>query len=72
MPDPQAGGPLLVGCLRLLIQYVWYYSPYLEAVSSIYNLRMRHAVHNFVVLDKTVSYYNFKAILKHFLLMYDI
>jgi hypothetical protein len=27
-PNPQAGGPPLVGCLRLLIQFIHSYSPY--------------------------------------------
>ncbi|KAJ4432411.1 hypothetical protein ANN_21030 [Periplaneta americana] len=40
-PNPQAGGPPLIGCPRLLIRS---YSPYLEAVSSIRNMRTRHAV----------------------------
>jgi hypothetical protein len=31
-PNPQAGGPHLVGCLRLLIQNIRSYPPYLEAV----------------------------------------
>jgi hypothetical protein len=43
-PNPQAGGPPPVGCPRLLIQYIRSYPPYLEAVSSIHNLRTRHAV----------------------------
>jgi hypothetical protein len=43
-PNPQAGGPLIVGCSQLLIQYIRSYPPYLEAVSSILNLRMPHAV----------------------------
>jgi hypothetical protein len=43
-PNPQAGGPLPVCCPRLLIQYIRSYPPYLEAVSSIRNLRTRHAV----------------------------
>jgi hypothetical protein len=43
-PNPQPGGPALVGCHRLLIQYIRSYPPYLEAVSSIRNLRRRHAV----------------------------
>jgi hypothetical protein len=42
--NPQAGGPHPVGCSRLLIQYICSYPPYLEAVFSICNLRMRHAV----------------------------
>jgi hypothetical protein len=29
-PNPQAGGPPLVGCPRLLIQYIRSYSAYLE------------------------------------------
>jgi hypothetical protein len=44
MPNPQAGGPPLVGCLRLFIQYIRSHPPYLEGVSSIRNLRTRHAV----------------------------
>jgi len=32
-PNPQAGVPLLVGCPRLLTQYVCCYPPYLEAIS---------------------------------------
>jgi hypothetical protein len=43
-PNPQAGGPPPVGSPRLLIQYIRRYPPYLEAVSSIRNLRTRHAV----------------------------
>jgi hypothetical protein len=43
-PNPQAGGPPLIGCPRLLFQYIRSYPPYLEAVSSIHNLRMRHAM----------------------------
>jgi hypothetical protein len=39
-----AGGPPLVGCPRLLIQYIRSYPPYLEVVSSICNLRTRHAM----------------------------
>jgi hypothetical protein len=44
MPNPQAGGPPLMGCPRLLIQYIYRYLPYLEAISSIHNPRMCHAV----------------------------
>jgi hypothetical protein len=44
MPNPQAGGPALVSCPRLLIQYIHSYPPYLKAVSSIRNLRMHHAM----------------------------
>jgi hypothetical protein len=43
-PNSQGGGPLLVGCPRLLIQYIRSYPPELEGVSSIRNLRTRHAV----------------------------
>jgi hypothetical protein len=42
--DPQAGVTPLVGCPRLLIQYIRSYPPYMEAVSFIHNLRTRHAV----------------------------
>jgi hypothetical protein len=42
--NPQAGGPPTVCCPRLLTQYVRSYPPYQEAVSSIRNLRARHAV----------------------------
>jgi hypothetical protein len=34
----------LVGCPQLLIQYIHSYPPHLEAVSSIRNLRMCHAM----------------------------
>jgi hypothetical protein len=44
MPNPQAGGPLLGGCPRMLIQYIRSYPPYLEGVSSIRNLRTLHAM----------------------------
>jgi hypothetical protein len=44
MPNPKAEGPPFVGCPQLLIPYIYTYPPYLEAVSSIYNLRRRHAV----------------------------
>jgi hypothetical protein len=41
---PHAGGPSLVGCASLLIQYICSYSPYLEAISSISNLETLHAM----------------------------
>jgi hypothetical protein len=44
MPNPQPGGPPLVSCPWLLIQYIHSYLPYLEAVSYIHNLRAHHAV----------------------------
>jgi hypothetical protein len=40
-PSPQAGGPTLVGCPRLFIQYI---RSYLDAVFSIRNTMTRHAV----------------------------
>jgi hypothetical protein len=40
-PTPQTGGPPLVGCPRLRIQYIRSYPPYLEAVSSIRRLRLK-------------------------------
>jgi hypothetical protein len=40
----RAGAPPLVGCQLLLIQYIHSYPPYLEDISSICNLRMRHAL----------------------------
>ena len=40
-PKPQAGGPPLIGCLRLLIQFI---RSYPLGRSSICNLRMRHAM----------------------------
>jgi hypothetical protein len=43
-PNPQAVGPPPVGSPRLLIQYIRSYPPYQEAVSSIHNVRTRHAV----------------------------
>jgi hypothetical protein len=44
MLNPQAGGPPLVGCPQLLIQYIRSCPPELEGVSSIHNLRASHAV----------------------------
>jgi hypothetical protein len=44
MPKPLAWGTPLVGCPRMLIQFIRSYLPYPEAVSSIRNLRTRHAV----------------------------
>jgi hypothetical protein len=44
-PRPtQAEGPPFFLCQRLFIQYIRTYPPYLEDVSSIRNLRTRHAV----------------------------
>jgi hypothetical protein len=43
-PNPQACGPPLFGCPRLLIQHIRSYPAYLVAVSSTCNLRTRHAV----------------------------
>jgi hypothetical protein len=56
MPNPQAGEPPLVGCPRLLIQYIRSYPPYLEAVSSIHKLRMRHAVVTRDLLNMDIKY----------------
>jgi len=43
-PNPPAGGPPLLSCRRLLIQYIRSYPPYLQAVSSNRNPKIRHAV----------------------------
>jgi hypothetical protein len=43
-PNPQAEGPPLVGCQRLLIQYIRSYTSYLEAVSFNQNPMSRHTV----------------------------
>jgi hypothetical protein len=43
-PTPKAGGPPLVGCLRLLIHYIRSYPPYIEAIYSIRNLRTCNAM----------------------------
>jgi hypothetical protein len=43
MPNPHTGGPPLVSCLPLLIQYIHSYPLYLEAI-SIRNVRMHHAM----------------------------
>jgi hypothetical protein len=40
----QVGRPPLVGFPRMLIQNIRSYFPYVEIISSIYNLRTRHAV----------------------------
>jgi hypothetical protein len=42
--NSQAGGPTLVGCLRLLVHYIRSFPPYLKAVSIILYPRTRHAV----------------------------
>jgi hypothetical protein len=42
--NPQAGEPPLVGSPRSFYSIYLQYPPYLEAVSSIRNLRTRHAV----------------------------
>ena len=39
-----SGRPPLVSCLQLLIQYIHSYSPYLEAIFSICNLRTHRAM----------------------------
>jgi hypothetical protein len=44
MPNPQVGGPPLVGHPQLRIQYIHSYPPKLEGVPSIRNLGTRHAV----------------------------
>jgi hypothetical protein len=44
LPNPQAGGPPPVSCLLLLIQYISSYPPYLEASTSICNLKACHDV----------------------------
>jgi hypothetical protein len=44
LPNPEAGGPPLDGCPRLLSQYVRSYPPRLWAVPSIHNRRIRRAV----------------------------
>lgn len=43
LPNPQVGGPCLVGCWQLLIQYIDSHPPYLEASSSNCNLRTCYA-----------------------------
>jgi hypothetical protein len=43
-PTPKLEDHPFVGCPWLLIQYIRSYPPYLEGISSIHNLRMRHAV----------------------------
>jgi hypothetical protein len=42
--NPQAGGPLLVGYARLLIQYIRRYLVHLKAVFSIYNPKTHRPV----------------------------
>jgi hypothetical protein len=43
-PNSQLLGPLPADCPRVLIQNIRSYPTYLEALSSICNLRMHHAV----------------------------
>ena len=42
-PNTQAGGPPLLGCAQLLIQYICSYPPKSGGCSYIYNLRTCHA-----------------------------
>jgi len=44
LPNTQAGVPLLVGCLQMLIQYICSYLLHVNAILSIRTQRMRHAV----------------------------
>jgi hypothetical protein len=39
LPSPQSRGPPLITGSQVLIQYIQSYPPYLNTVSSIYNLR---------------------------------
>jgi hypothetical protein len=43
-PNPQVGGSPLVGCPKLLIQYIHSQPSYLEVIFSICNLRICHAM----------------------------
>jgi hypothetical protein len=43
-PTPKLKDPPFLSCPRLFIHYIRSYSPHLEAVSSIRNLRTRHAL----------------------------
>jgi hypothetical protein len=44
MPKPKAGVSPLISCLWLLIQYIRSHPPYLEASSTICNIRTHHVV----------------------------
>jgi hypothetical protein len=44
MTNPQAGGPVLIGCPPLLIRYIRGYPPKVGAVSSNCILRTLHAM----------------------------
>jgi hypothetical protein len=51
---PKLEGPPLVCCPQLLVQYIHSYPPYLEAVSSICNLRRTHIKMNYELPRNTV------------------
>jgi hypothetical protein len=51
MLNPQAGEPPIVACPRLIIQYIRSYPSYLEVISSIHNLRTRHVVFSFNIIQ---------------------
>jgi len=55
-PNLKATGPPLVDCPRLFIQCTRSYPPYLEAVSSIHNLRTRHTLMSGAHLILSVSF----------------
>jgi hypothetical protein len=40
--QPQAEGPPFIGYPRVLVQYIRCYSPHLEVIPSIHNLRRHH------------------------------
>jgi hypothetical protein len=42
--ETQCGGKPLVGCLRVFIQYIRSYPPYLETVFGLQNLMTRNAL----------------------------
>jgi hypothetical protein len=62
MSSPQAGGTPLVGFPQLLFQYIHNYTPYLEAVFPIRNLRTRHAAVTRAVINNSNILNNFLMI----------
>jgi hypothetical protein len=64
LPNPQFWGPPLFVCRQLLIQCIYNYHPYLEAVSSIRNPLTRHVV----VTRIHTTWYLQTPVTSHFLL----
>jgi hypothetical protein len=64
-PNTQTGGLPFVHCLKLLIQYIHSFLPYMETLSSIHNLTTYHETHltliSFRIIPILDWYWSFKT-----------